>query len=76
VLTPEEAAEHPHNLARGTFVDLDGHRQPGPAPKFDRTPAGTPEAPHEPRSDTTAVLRSLGYSAEDIDQLRADGVIA
>jgi alpha-methylacyl-CoA racemase len=76
VLTPEEAAGHPHNVARGTFVDLDGHRQPGPAPKFDRTPASTPEAPHEPRSDTTAVLRSLGYSAEDIDQLRADGVIA
>jgi alpha-methylacyl-CoA racemase len=76
VLTPEEAAGHPHNVARETFVDLDGHRQPGPAPKFDRTPPSTPEAPHEPRSDTTAVLRSLGYSAEDIDQLRADGVIA
>jgi alpha-methylacyl-CoA racemase len=76
VLTPEEAREHPHNVARGTFVDLDGHRQPGPAPKFGRTPADTPAAPHEPRSDTTDVLRSLGYSAEDIDELRADGVIA
>jgi len=35
-----------------------------------------PRAPHEPRSDTTEVLASLGYSAEDIDELRADGVIA
>jgi alpha-methylacyl-CoA racemase len=76
VLTPEEATEHPHNVARGTFVDLDGHRQPAPAPKFGRTPAGTPETPHEPRSDTTAVLLTLGYSAKDIDELRADGVIA
>jgi alpha-methylacyl-CoA racemase len=76
VLTPEEAAEHPHNVARGTFVELDGHRQPGPAPKFGRTPAATPAAPHEPRSDTTAVLLALGYSPEDIDGLRADGVIA
>lgn len=76
VLTPEEAAEHPHNVARGTFVSLDGHRQPAPAPKFGRTPAGAPSAPHEPRSDTTSVLAELGYAADDIDKLRADGVIA
>ncbi|HEV7650529.1 MAG TPA: CaiB/BaiF CoA-transferase family protein [Actinophytocola sp.] len=76
VLNPEEAAGHPHNAARGTFVDLDGHRQPAPAPKFGRTPPGAPGAPHEPRSDTTGVLLALGYSAEDIDELRADGVIA
>jgi alpha-methylacyl-CoA racemase len=76
VLNPEEAAAHPHNVARGTFVDLDGHRQPAPAPKFGRTPPDTPGAPHEPRSDTTGVLLALGYSAEDIDELRADGVIA
>jgi alpha-methylacyl-CoA racemase len=76
VLTPEEAREHPHNVARGTFVDLDGHRQPAPAPKFGRSVPETPRTPHEPRSDTTEVLLSLGYSAEDIDELRADGVIA
>ena len=76
VLSPDEAAGHPHNVARGTFVDLDGHRQPAPAPKFGRTPPDTPGAPHEPRSDTTGVLLALGYSAEDIDELRADGVIA
>jgi alpha-methylacyl-CoA racemase len=76
VLTPEEASGHPHNVARGTFVDLDGHRQPAPAPKFGRTVPDQPQAPHEPRSDTTEVLASLGYSAEDIDELRADGVIA
>jgi alpha-methylacyl-CoA racemase len=76
VLTPEEASGHPHNVARGTFVDLDGHRQPAPAPKFGRTVPDQPQAPHEPRSDTTEVLLSLGYSAEDIDELRADGVIA
>jgi len=76
VLDPEEAAGHPHNVARGTFVELDGHRQPAPAPKFGRTPPDTPDAPHEPRSDTNGVLLALGYSAEDIDELRADGVIA
>ncbi|HEY7591689.1 MAG TPA: CaiB/BaiF CoA-transferase family protein [Actinophytocola sp.] len=76
VLTPEEAREHPHNASRGTFVDVDGHGQPAPAPKFGRTRPDTPEAPHEPRSDTAEVLLSLGFSAEDIYELRADGVIA
>jgi alpha-methylacyl-CoA racemase len=76
VLTPEEAVSHPHNVARGTFVELDGHKQPAPAPKFDRTPAGTPQAPHEPRVDTGNVLAELGYSADDINRLRSTGVIA
>ena len=38
VLTPTEAARHPHNLARGTFVDQ-GVVQPAPAPRFEGTPA-------------------------------------
>ena len=76
VLTPEEAAGHPHNVARGTFVSLDGHRQPAPAPRFARTPPATPTAPHEPRADTAEVLADLGYSPDDIERLRADGVIA
>ncbi|HEX2131137.1 MAG TPA: CaiB/BaiF CoA-transferase family protein [Actinophytocola sp.] len=76
VLDPSEAAGHPHNVARGTFVSLDGHRQPAPAPRFERTPAPAPRAPGEPRSDTAEVLASLGYSPHDIDALRADGVVA
>ena len=40
VLTMSAAAEHPHNVARGTFVDLGGTTQPAPAPRFSRW--GTP----------------------------------
>jgi alpha-methylacyl-CoA racemase len=76
VLSPSEAASHPHNVARGTFVSLDGAVQPAPAPKFDRTPAAVPSAPHEPRVDTGEVLTELGYSADDINRLRSTGVIA
>lgn len=36
VLTPWEAHQHPHNAARGTFIDVDGQIQPGPAPRFSR----------------------------------------
>ena len=37
VLTMSEAAEHPHNVARATFVEVDGVKQPAPAPRFSRT---------------------------------------
>jgi alpha-methylacyl-CoA racemase len=76
VLTPEEAATHPHNVARGAFVSLDGHLQPAPAPKFSRTAADTPAAPVEPRSSTTDVLTELGYAPSEIDRLRTNGIIA
>jgi alpha-methylacyl-CoA racemase len=34
VLSMTEAAAHPHNVARGTFVERDGVLQPAPAPRF------------------------------------------
>ena len=34
VLSMAEAAAHPHNVARGTFVEIDGVMQPAPAPRF------------------------------------------
>lgn len=40
VLNWDEAPRHPHNLARGTFIDVEGVTQPAPAPRFSRTPAG------------------------------------
>jgi alpha-methylacyl-CoA racemase len=39
VLGLEDAPQHPHNIARGTFVEVDGVVQPAPAPRFSRTPA-------------------------------------
>ncbi|SDC27572.1 CaiB/BaiF CoA transferase family protein [Actinokineospora iranica] len=76
VLTPDEATAHPHNVARGTFVEIGGERQPAPAPKFSRTAPGVPTAPSAARADTTEVLAELGLSAAEIDRLRADAVIA
>lgn len=44
VLSPAEAAQHPHNVARGTFVEINGRTLPAPAPRFSRSAAiaGTP----------------------------------
>ena len=41
VLTFDEAAAHPHNLARGTFAG----GEPAPAPRFSATPASPPQPP-------------------------------
>ena len=42
VLSAAEAMNDPHLQARNVFVDVDGARQPAPAPSFSRTPAPTP----------------------------------
>jgi len=76
VLTPWEAAGHPHNAARGTFVEIGGVVQPAPAPKFDRTPPETPEAPHKPGADTEEILAEYGLTPADITTLRTSGAIA
>lgn len=39
VLSLAEAPRHPHNVARDTFVEVDGIVQPAPAPRFIGTPA-------------------------------------
>jgi alpha-methylacyl-CoA racemase len=37
VLSFDEAARHPHNAARSTFAEVEGHLQPPPAPRFSRS---------------------------------------
>jgi alpha-methylacyl-CoA racemase len=75
VLSPWEAAEHTHNSARENFVKIAGTVQPAPAPKFSRTPSKTPEAPHAIASDTSLVLKELGWEEAAIVELRARGII-
>jgi alpha-methylacyl-CoA racemase len=50
VLNMAEAPAHPHNRARGAFVDMLGVVQPAPAPRFSQTPA-IPPAPSRPLAD-------------------------
>ena len=70
VLSMADAPGHPHNLARGTFIEVGGVCQPAPAPRFSRTPAAVPDPPPVPGSDTEAVLASLGYTPAEITALR------
>jgi len=76
VLTPSEAASHPQIVERGTFVDIDGVIQPGPAPRFSRTTTSTPEGPCFPGQHTDQVLAESGLTALRIEELRRAGVVA
>ena len=76
MLSLAEAAQHPHNVARGSFISVDGVAQPAPAPRFSRTPAGPVEAPHKAGADTGAVLQEAGFSAAEIEALRAAGALS
>lgn len=76
VLSMTDAPRHPHNQARGSFVEIAGVTQPAPAPRFSRSTGGTPSAPRPAGSDTSAVLASIGFSASRIQQLREGGAVA
>jgi alpha-methylacyl-CoA racemase len=69
VLTLTEAAEHEHACARGSYVDIDGIRQPGPAPRFSGTPAEARPAPPGNSEALSKVLSQWGLGEEEIRQL-------
>jgi alpha-methylacyl-CoA racemase len=72
VLGIGEAPAHPHNVARGSFVEVGGRVQPGPAPRFSRTPSGVPNPPPEPGADTVEALAAWGLGADEIDGFGAE----
>ncbi|PWR25635.1 CaiB/BaiF CoA transferase family protein [Zavarzinia aquatilis] len=76
VLSMDEAARHPHNVARGTFFEQGGHVQPAPAPRFSRTVPATPAAPPLPGQHTDEVLADWGISADDAAKLKVAGAVA
>lgn len=75
VLSMGEAPHHPHNVARGSFVEIDGIMQPAAAPRFSRTPAALPRPPEEVRADPRSALREWGIPAQKIETLLANGVL-
>jgi len=71
VLTMSEAAQHPHNVARGTFLDVGGAVQPAPAPRFSRTPAEVTSPPAHPGEHSREILADWGVPAERVEELLA-----
>lgn len=75
VLSMNEAARHPHNLARGSLVELGGVTQPAPAPRFSLTPAAIDRPPCGSGEGGREALAEWGVGEEEVERLVADGVL-
>ncbi len=73
VLSMSEAPHHPHNAARGTFVEADGVMQPAPAPRYSATVSDAPRMTK--MADTDAILAELGYDSGKVEALKAAGTV-
>ena len=76
VLDFDEAPKHPHNVARGTFVEFDGVIQPAPAPRFSRTPGAIQRPPAARGEHTEEALIDWGFSEAEVEKLAVAGAIS
>jgi alpha-methylacyl-CoA racemase len=76
VLSPWEAHTHPHNVARSTYIEVDGAIQPGPAPRFSRTPSVVSKPPSPPGADTVSGLVEWGVAEDVVSKLRQSGALS
>lgn len=75
VLDLDEAALHPHNVERSTFIEVGGVRQPAPAPRFSRTVPEIIRPPAHPGENTVEALGNWGFSEDRIKALLQAGAI-
>ena len=71
VLDLKEAPNHPHNIDRKTFVELDGVVQPAPAPRFSRTQGEIQGLAAMAGEHTREVLSAWNFSDQEIGELQA-----
>jgi len=76
VLSLEEVPRHEQNQSRATFVNVAGDSQPAPAPRFNRTPAASPEPASSPGANSMEVLAELGVTREATQRLLDGSVVA
>ena len=74
VLNWSEAYLHPHNVARKSFVEVGGVKQPAPAPRFSRTPGGIRRKPPERGEGGAAALAEWGFDAAAIARMKKLGL--
>lgn len=77
VLRVDEAPGHPHNAARGTFVEIDGALQAAPVPRFSRTPGAIAGPPAAAGQHSAEILGDwLGMTTDEVATLRASGAVS
>ena len=75
VLTMSEAMEHHHNVARESFVEVDGYKQPAPAPRFSGTPTVVASGATEAGEHTREALQAWGFSGDEVSKLEQSGAV-
>ncbi len=75
VLSMDESMQYPQNIARNTYVEVDGVTQGSPAPKFSKTPTEISHGPRPAGADNELILQELGYSQEQVEQMKAEGAL-
>lgn len=76
VLDMNEAVSYSHNQTRRNYIEIDGVRQSAPAPRFSRTASAVRSGPCASGAATLDILAEAGLSPQEIDELKAAGVIA
>ena len=76
VLSMWEAPQHPHNVARKTFIELEGLDQPAPAPRFSKTISEVRSPPALAGEHTDEILNEIGIDSDQIKTLRTQGGVA
>jgi alpha-methylacyl-CoA racemase len=75
VLSFDEAINHPHNVEREVFIDVDGVMQPAPAPRFSRTKPEVRWGAPDPGDHNDSAFSDWGFSADELNMLNKEDVI-
>lgn len=75
VLDMDEAAYHPHNIARANLIERDGVLQSAPAPRFSRTPGSIQGSPVDAGANSDEILAEMGLTVQQISDLRQQGIV-
>ena len=75
ILSLDEAPLHAHNVARQTFVNIDGVVQPAPAPRFSATPGAIAGPPPAIGAHSRSALEAWGFSSAEIGTLESVGAL-
>lgn len=78
VLDLNEAPKHPHNIAQKTFIKTDSDEYyPNTSPVLSRTPGTSKAIERAPNcgEHTQMILSELGYTSEQIENLKKEGAI-
>jgi len=75
VLSPPEAAVHPHMVERGIYTTVDGVLQAAPAPRFSVTSSDKPGGVPSRGAHTDDVLSEIQLSSQEMAKLKASGAL-